>query len=249
MENKENPPETLETSNNCIIQGDCIDFMRNCSPLLFDCILTDPPYDIEFQNKLKILIEARNYKEYQYNEFDNPDYSKFAKLFSKVLKNDSYCIIFASDGQIAPWTNAMEQQGFNFIQILIWQKESAVFALSPYRTAITHEPIIIYRKGSPMKLDNSLKGRGSIFKFNKVKNRYHPAQKPIGLLTRIIKLYTKKNDLIFDPFAGSGSTIKSAIKNNRKGIGCELIEEYVEKSNKEIKQIKPEKDDIQKILK
>jgi len=56
----------------------------------------------------------------------------------------------------------------------------------------------------------------------------HPAIFPIALTSRIIKIFTKKGDIVLDPFMGCGSTIISAILENRKGIGIELSREYYE---------------------
>lgn len=50
----------------------------------------------------------------------------------------------------------------------------------------------------------------------------YPTQKPIALLDRIIQVSTKKGDVVFDPFCGCGTTIYSAVKNDRKWIGCDI---------------------------
>lgn len=50
----------------------------------------------------------------------------------------------------------------------------------------------------------------------------YPTQKPIALLDRIIKASTNKGDVVFDPFCGCGTTIYSAVKNERKWIGCDI---------------------------
>jgi site-specific DNA-methyltransferase (adenine-specific) len=55
---------------------------------------------------------------------------------------------------------------------------------------------------------------------------YHPTQKPINLLNRIINASSQKGDLILDPFMGSGTTCVSAILNEREYIGIELEEKY-----------------------
>ncbi len=54
----------------------------------------------------------------------------------------------------------------------------------------------------------------------------HPFEKPISLLERLIAIYTKPNDVIFDPFFGSGSTLKAANNLGRNAIGCEINTEY-----------------------
>jgi len=55
----------------------------------------------------------------------------------------------------------------------------------------------------------------------------HPTQKPVALLERIILASTKLNDLILDPFMGSGTTGVAAIKHERRFVGIELEPAYV----------------------
>ena len=62
----------------------------------------------------------------------------------------------------------------------------------------------------------------------------HPAEKPIELLDHIIKSSSYKDDVVLDPFAGSFSTIKSAINNSRLGIGIEIDKKLCQKSLAEI---------------
>lgn len=67
---------------------------------------------------------------------------------------------------------------------------------------------------------------------------YHPTQKPECLLERIIKSSTNINDIVLDPFMGSGTTIAVAKKLKRKYIGIEKEEKYFEIASKRIKDIK-----------
>lgn len=60
------------------------------------------------------------------------------------------------------------------------------------------------------------------------KNRFHPAQFPEQLANDHIISWSNENDIVFDPFMGSGTTAKMAELNNRRWIGCELSEEYCE---------------------
>jgi DNA modification methylase len=59
---------------------------------------------------------------------------------------------------------------------------------------------------------------------------WHPTQKPLELLQRIIRANTNKNDVVLDIFNGSGSTTIAAINEGRRFIGCELDKEYYDKS-------------------
>ena len=61
------------------------------------------------------------------------------------------------------------------------------------------------------------------------KNRIHPTQKPYKLIERIIKASSNENDLVLDPFLGSGSTINVCKNMNRNYIGMEKSKEYFDK--------------------
>lgn len=59
---------------------------------------------------------------------------------------------------------------------------------------------------------------------------WHPTQKPLEIMDRIVKANTLPGDIVLDCFAGSGSTMISALRTGRNFIGCENDKEYVEKS-------------------
>ena len=63
----------------------------------------------------------------------------------------------------------------------------------------------------------------------------HPAQKPLLLLEHIVLGFTNKNDIVLDPFIGSGSTAVACIKHNRNFIGIDLDETYVDISRERVK--------------
>jgi adenine-specific DNA-methyltransferase len=63
-------------------------------------------------------------------------------------------------------------------------------------------------------------------KNNHVEKTIHPCQYPIELVEKLILALTNECDLVFDPFLGVGSTSAAAIKNRRRGMGCEIVEEY-----------------------
>jgi len=70
--------------------------------------------------------------------------------------------------------------------------------------------------------------------------RYHPTQKPIKLIKRIVKDYSNENDLILDPFLGSGTTAVACKSLKRDFIGIEINPKYVEIANKRLKHVQQE---------
>jgi site-specific DNA-methyltransferase (adenine-specific) len=62
----------------------------------------------------------------------------------------------------------------------------------------------------------------------------HLSVKPVDLIEHLIQLFTKKDAIVLDPFMGSGTTAVAAVKSNRKYIGFDINQEYVDISNKRL---------------
>jgi len=74
-------------------------------------------------------------------------------------------------------------------------------------------------------------------KANHPEKTVHPCQFPIELVERCVLALTKKGDWVLDPYAGTGSSLIAALKNRRKGVGCEKEKEYVTLAKNRIKQL------------
>ena len=85
-------------------------------------------------------------------------------------------------------------------------------------------------------IENGLKEKSIIEIEDTHYNKYHPAQKPVRLLERLINLVSDKNDIILDPFMGSGTTGVACKHLNRNFIGIELDKEYFEIAKKRIEE-------------
>lgn len=72
-------------------------------------------------------------------------------------------------------------------------------------------------------------------KFYGEKNRFHPTQKPLDLITRLVLASSNPNDIVLDPFMGSGTTAEACANNGRNYIGYEVDEEYYKKSLERLK--------------
>lgn len=66
----------------------------------------------------------------------------------------------------------------------------------------------------------------------------HPCQFPIELVERCVLALTNENDVVYDPFAGVGSALIAALKNNRQAMGTELVEEYISVGEERIQKLK-----------
>lgn len=73
-------------------------------------------------------------------------------------------------------------------------------------------------------------------KSNHVEKTAHPCQFPVGLIERLVLSLTNENDLVFDPFSGSGSAGVASIIHNRNFWGCECVEEYIDISKRRLQE-------------
>ena len=91
------------------------------------------------------------------------------------------------------------------------------------------------REANKLSINEIKKYTNCIWSF-KGKHKHHPAEFPIELPRRLIKMYSFKNDTVMDPFIGSGTTAIAAKQLGRNYIGFEINKEYVDIANERLKQ-------------
>lgn len=181
---------------------------------------------------------------------------KWIRECREVLKDNGTIWISATLHSVYAIGVALEMEGFSIINNIIWQKTNPAPNLACRCFTHSTETVIWARKQltpkkkgnhtfnySLMKEENGGKQMKDVWQFEDVEPEFyissctpksekkegkHPTQKPLGLLKRIIEASTNKGDLILDPFNGSGTTGIAAKMLNRKYIGIEQEEEYLE---------------------
>lgn len=110
--------------------------------------------------------------------------------------------------------------------LLIWHKtNSAPFANGVWRGDIEY-CVHIRERGAYFEGNAKLKKK--VFSHPMVTDKCHPTVKPLPLLNKYIQIGTKPNDIVLDPFMGSGTTLRAAKDLGRKAVGIELEEKYCE---------------------
>jgi len=150
----------------------------------------------------------------------------------------------------------MIEIGFNMRGEIIWNKAASASpstAWGSWQSAANpilrdiHEYILIFSKGdykrerkekeNTISKEQFMEWTKSIWTMNaeSAKRIGHPAPFPEELPYRLIQLYSFKDDIVLDPFMGSGTTAIAALKSERKFVGYEISQQYVELSMKRIK--------------
>lgn len=203
---------------NKITQGDSIQLLKIIPSKSIDIIVTDPPYGL---NKKGI-------------ENDN-DLNVFFQILPecyRVLKEDSYFITFFST-KFLP--KLFENNQFTYFwQFILYCPNSSVRSPIGFSKFMS---CFIFKKGNP----RIVNWRKDIFKDTPGKmiepdEGYinHPTPKPKHFIKEILFMFSNENDLVLDPFMGSGSTALACKQTNRRYIGFEINREYCKLANKRL---------------
>ncbi|MBU2535766.1 MAG: site-specific DNA-methyltransferase [Chloroflexi bacterium] len=219
-------------------------------------MVTSPPYNVtkEYDENLT-LIEYRELLK-----------RIFTEVHKKLVTGGRACVNLANLGR-KPYIplhsyiiQDMLEIGFFMRGEIIWDKASSASPSTAWGTWLsaanpilrdTHEYILVFskeafnRQNVPGKVstitkEEFLKYTKSVWTFPAESARRigHPAPFPVELPYRLIQLYTFRNEIVLDPFCGSGSTCLAAIKTGRHYIGYDTEEEYVKLAERRIREYK-----------
>lgn len=203
---------------NKVIQGDCLDLMKKMPDKCTDLVVTDPPYGMEFRSNYRIV------KHQKIANDNNLDWlPQLSKALYRVTKDDAHGYIFCSFHNIDLFKQIFVGGGWRVKNILVWHKNNTGMGDLEGNYAPQYELVLFVTKGNK-KLNG---GRDSnILRFNRTGNELHPTQKPTDLISFLISKSSETNNLILDPFMGSGTTARAAADLHRNWIGCEISAEY-----------------------
>lgn len=181
-------------------------------------IVTDPPYGIDLD--LKWLSDIHIAEGKQPNKTDNKIENDNLPFDATHLFSYKRRLIFGF-----PYIYDKNATGW-----LIWDKQPKInerIIVTPVEIAST-----TLRKG----FDIFRVMWGGFMRDDDIsEKRYaHPTQKPVRLMRRLIEKFTRKDDLIIDPYCGSGSTLVACARIRRNFIGCDINAEYVKIANERI---------------
>ena len=205
---------------NKVICGDCLEVMKGIPDESVNAVITDPPYG--------------------FNRFEGDNPETFMKLIKqafkeikRILKRGSWVFVFSGTGQIK---NILNNIDLDF-QRLLWIYKPADCTY-PYRGwLLKSETIALFTKGKPQPLLERKPYQHDCYIYTRVGLEGvegHPTVKPLNIMG---DLCSRVNDIILDPFLGSGTTAVACKQLNRRFIGIEINPEYCKIAEKRLKAI------------
>ena len=190
-----------------------------------DMLLTDPPYNVDYEGKTKDKLKIKN------DSMDNNSFRQFLRdafaSANTVMKAGAVFYIWHADSEGYNFRGACFDIGWKVRQCIIWNKNCMVMGRQDYQWK--HEPCLYGWKDGASHLWASDRKQTTVIDMAKpVKSDLHPTMKPVALFDYQIKNNTKGGDIVLDLFGGSGTTIMACEQNNRIAYSMEFDPHYVD---------------------
>lgn len=190
-----------------------------------DLYLTDPPYNVDYEGGTSEKLKIAN------DKMKDADFRSFlCSAFTAAkhaIKAGAAFYIWHAESEGFNFRAACKDAGFTIRQCLIWEKNALVLGRQDYQWK--HEPCLYGWNDGGSHAWYSDRKQTTILNFEKpMRNGEHPTMKPVALFDYLIQNSSKRDDIVFDGFAGSGTTIVACEQNGRKAYAMELDPHYVD---------------------
>ena len=245
-----------QSENAVIFNNDCLEVLLYIPENSTDMIFADPPYLLSnngftCQNGKMASVNKGKWDKSSGFEIDTLFHNEWIAACRRILKPEGTIWISGTYHSIYQCGYLLQKNNFHILNDIAWFKPNASPNLSCRFFTASHETLIWARKDKKAKHTfNYEKMKDGLFPEDKLKKENtqmrsvwsipkpgtgekekgkHPTQKPLDLLKRIVIASTKENDVVLDPFCGSGTTgVACKDIGNRFFIGIEIEEKYCE---------------------
>lgn len=216
-----------------IWHADCRDILPTLGAV--DFVLTDPPY--AEQTHAGARTAARQTGDYHKKDpgvlldFGSFTENQLRECFNLIGEAAAAWVVSFMDWRHLSAFEQTPPQGLRFVRFGVWVKPNGAPQFTGDRPATGWEAIaIMHREGKKMRWNGG--GHHAVWTCNKAhQDSYpgdHPTVKPLPLVCDLIRLFSDPGGTVFDPFMGSGTTLRAAKDLGRRAIGIEIEERYCE---------------------
>lgn len=255
----------MDSPENVIIEGDCIDVMNRLPEKSVDLIFADPPYNLQLGGDLtrpdNSEVDAVTDDWDQFDSFDQYDLFTHDWLAAcrRVLKDSGAIWVIGSYHNIFRVGTTLQDAGFWIMNDVVWRKTNPMPNFKGTRFTNAHETLIwatkhpnqkpytfnydalkTFNDDIQMRSDWTIPICTGAERLKKDDGKkVHPTQKPEALLHRVLLATSKQNDLILDPFSGTGTTAAVAKALGRRFIGIEQDQSYIRHARARLARVEP----------
>lgn len=224
-----------------VLNADSKDVIKRIPDSSIDLLLTDPPYNLARHSTGNIPLPGRSAMNNAVAEWDMVEFNptEWADEFVRILKPTGNLFIFTSYNQLGRWYDCLDHR-FDTSNFMIWHKTNP--APKIFKAGFLNSCEMIFTCWNKRHTWNFISQKEMhnflespiCMRPERLSNPKHPTQKPVAILKKIITISSNKDDIVFDPFMGVGSTGVAALELDRRFIGVELEKEYYDAAKERI---------------
>lgn len=221
------------TIGNCTLYlGDCLEIMPHLEPV--DHVMMDPPYEA-IMHQAKAKASQRKLRTDRGPEIKGLDFEcideirgDIANLAAEISKG--WALFFCAPEGVGRWADAINASKAKYKRACVWVKPDSTPQLNGQGPAMGAESFVVAWCGEGKAKWNAGGKRGVYTHCTNAKDRdgRHPTEKPWRLMAELLNDFTCPDQVILDPFMGSGTTGVACVKQGRRFIGIEKSEKYFE---------------------
>jgi site-specific DNA-methyltransferase (adenine-specific) len=232
--------------------GDCLEILPDIGPV--DHVITDPPYEAEAHTlQRRTMTDTRSGRRRPPGSYkQDGDVAKLAPLpFAPIAEADRaavarlcgervrrWALAFCQVEATTKWADAFRSGGLRYMRTCIWRKPDGQPQLTGDRPGVGYEAICACHVPGKSRWHGG--GRHGVFLHCTAPSHGsglgHPTTKPIALMSELVGLFTDPGELVLDPYAGSGTTLRACKDLGRRAIGIEVNPDYCEIIVKRLRQ-------------
>lgn len=213
----------MRVGNGTFFNYNAFDIMAGMRDESVDLVCTDPPYKVVSGGQgadrdngyhASVIAGVHNGKIFQHA---TAPLDKMLSEFYRLLRPGSHCYVMTNRINMREMLNHAAAVGFHLHNILRWDKPN-VNTNRWYMIDCEFTLLLAKRPVKTINNPGSKQGFAARFCMTKL----HPTEKPVSLMEHYILNSSEPGQLVFDPFAGCGSTLIAAERNGRQWVGCEI---------------------------
>lgn len=230
--------KTIRIGNCLLINGDCQEVIKELEDNSITLIHTDPPYIIHSSGNIGSFMESKGGRKF-YDGIVNADISdgfdvdKMFPEFKRVCKAINYQI-WCSKKQFIDYLIMAKDNKWNWQDVCLYRNNALPNVRGKYQDK---DYCVHLWKGRTLTGTYHQKRTDYHYTIGGVKEWNHPALKPLEPILNMIPIGSDENDIVFDPYMGSGTTGEACIRTNRKFVGVEKNKEFFDMAVTRIRKV------------
>ena len=246
----------MDISFNNIYNCDCIQGMKSVPKNKIDLVITDPPFAINFRAKKANYNRKQSRVLEGYNEIPSENYYDFTiewmSQVHRILKESGSMYLFSGWNNLKEILMAIDDVGFHLVNHIIWKYQFGVVTKNKYVTSHYHclyvckndkkrkfFPFKRFSKDAKSEDGHSLhyKDKEDVWEIKReywTGDKKTPTKLPAEIIEKILFYSSKKNDIVLDPFLGSGQVAMVSKMHGRQFCGFEIVKDYYKFAKKRL---------------